>query len=313
MEAQVDQKSVEQRVAVAMGAIEPEPAPTPEPEAPAEAAPTQDAPQTQESTETPPNDYEVVDWDGDQYEIPKKLKDALMREKDYTEKTTALSQTRQAIEAQHKELALFRERQKFEKAMGEHVETLRMIDAYTQHVETQTDWSKLGTDAIVRARVELDQLRARRQQLQQYLEQEGKKFSAQETAEREKLRRESQEALSKQIPKWSDESRTSVEAYVKGLGYPEVALPHMSQLDYTVAYKAMMYDKLQGDRGKVAEKVAVAKSGKPVIATARKVMSSDTAKYLNFRKAVAKAPDQLTRNKLVEERIGDKFNKLLGG
>jgi hypothetical protein len=50
--------------------------------------------------ETSDDDSEEVDYEGEKYKLPKKLKDALLRQQDYTQKTQQVAEQRRAIEAQ---------------------------------------------------------------------------------------------------------------------------------------------------------------------------------------------------------------------
>ena len=59
------------------------------PEADAEGAPDEGQPE---------DDTEEVDWDGAKYRVPKPLKDALLRQADYTRKTQELADQRRTVE-----------------------------------------------------------------------------------------------------------------------------------------------------------------------------------------------------------------------
>ena len=59
------------------------------PEADADGAPDEGQPE---------DDTEEVDWDGAKYRVPKPLKDALLRQADYTRKTQELAEQRRTVE-----------------------------------------------------------------------------------------------------------------------------------------------------------------------------------------------------------------------
>lgn len=257
-----------------------------EPEQPQE--PPQEAPTGEDVAAKPESGKEEpelveIDVDGEIWQVPPKLKERFMAQKDYTSKTTEVANTRRALEAQQKEIALFREQRAFEESVASDLDHLKMMDAYVQHVEKNTEWAKLTTDQIVRARLELDQLRTQRSELAKALQAKQNEFNQKISNEREKLKKESAEVVAKAIPNWNDETRGAVEKYVQSMGYPEVAIPHMSALDYQVAWKAMQYDKIKAET-----KSAVKKTDAPVIApTARKnPMPQQVRAKLDLKNAV---------------------------
>lgn len=208
-----------------------------------------------------------IDVDGETWKVPPKLKDRFMAEKDYTAKTTEIANTRRALDLQAKEVALFQEQRAFEKSIEADVDRLKMFDAYIQHTKSSTNWASLTTDQVVRAKLELDQLAEQRNELAQTLKGKHNEFSQKLNGERSKLKESAKEILSKAIPNWSDETRSSVEKYAQSLGYAEVAVQNMSALDAQIAWKAMQYDKLKAETKNAVKKAADA----PVIApTARK-------------------------------------------
>jgi hypothetical protein len=220
-------------------------------------------------TEEPKTEPELVevDLDGEVWQVPAKIKDRIMAEKDYTAKTTEIANTRRVLETQAKEVALFNEQRTFEQSIGPDLDRLKMFDAYIQHTKANTNWASLTTDQVVRARLELDQLAEQRNELAQALDAKRKEFTDKLSGERAKLKESAKEILSKAIPNWSDETKASVEKYAQSFGYPEVAVQNMSALDTQIAWKAMQYDKLKAETKSAVKKASDA----PVIApTARK-------------------------------------------
>jgi hypothetical protein len=251
-----------------------------------EAQQGEDAPALEESEEAPADQPELVEVeiDGETWQVPPKIKERMLAHADYTKKTTETANTRRLLEVQQKEVALFREQRAFEESVAADLDNLKMLDAYVQHVERNTEWAKLTTDQIVRARLELDQLKAQRGELANVLKGKRDEFSQKMSGEREKLKKESAEVVSKAIPNWNDEARSSVEKYVQSLGYPELATASMSALDYQVAWKAMQYDKIKAETKTAFKKAADA----PVIAqSARKTaMPKQVRAKLELKNAV---------------------------
>lgn len=275
-----------------------------EPKAPEqEAEPEQAGEDAQAHEESEPELFEI-ELQGEKYSVPASVRDAIMREADYTQKTTELANTRRAIEAQQKELALVAERRKFDASVADDVKNLELIEAYLAN-QQRTDWTRLDHAQKVDLQLEINQLSLRRDELRQSLNAKWTEYKTKEDAERSKLRKEASDALAKSIPSWSDETRTAIEKYAISLGYPELAAQNMSMQDYQVAWKAMQYDKLQADKAS-AVKQASQKQGKVLTPGPRKTMSDKTAKYLNYRKQMKSAnPSQ--KRALLADRIADKF------
>ena len=270
-------------------------------EAPEEGS--EEGPEVEESQD----DSVEIEFDGEKYQVPPKLKDALMREQDYTAKTTELSQTRKAVELQQRELVLSQSRQQFEQSVAEQVDQLKMLDAYIKHVNQNTNWSEMSFDQIVRTKLEIDQLKDQKAEIEQTVQNAWNQFQAQTDEERKKIRSDMESELSKAIPKWS-EVKPDIDKYVQGLGYPEVAVQNMSLTDYQIAYKAMQFDNL-----KTQAKAVKATQGKVITPSSRKTMDKDTKSYLNYRKQLKSATDPKERSKIAEQRIGDKFDRIFGG
>ena len=297
--------SVEDRIADKLDFASEEEPTSDEPEAPegeeAEAEP--------ESEEEAP-EFVEVEFNGQSYQVPPELKDALMRESDYTAKTTETANVRKAVELQQREIAMAQERQQFDQSVAEHVDQLKMLDAYIKHVNQNTDWASLSSEQIVRAKLEIDQLKDQKAEIEKQLNGAWNEFQAKATESRKKLQSEMDSELSKAIPKWS-EVRPEIDKYVAGLGYPEVAVQNMSLLDYQVAHKAMQFDQLKRTASKSVQK-ATDKQGKVITPSSRKTMTQDTKSQLNYRKQLAKTKDPIKRSKIAEDRAGDKMEKLFG-
>lgn len=263
-----------------------------------------ETPEETEPTEQAEPELVEVDIDGEMWQVPAKLKDRIMAEKDYTAKTTEVANTRRALELQQKEVVLFQEQRNFEQSIAPDLDRLKMFDAYIQHTKTSTNWASLTTDQIVRAKLELDQLTEQRAELAQALNAKHKDFTDKLNGERSKLKESAKEVLSKAIPNWSDETKASVEKYAQSMGYPEIAVQNMSALDSQIAWKAMQYDKLKAETKSAVKKAADA----PVIApTARKNAMPQRVRAKLDLKSAAKTGDKAKIASAVDKRLDQLF------
>lgn len=93
-------------------------------------------------------DVEEVEWeDGKKYQVPKALKDALMRDRDYRHKTMELAEQRRDFEAKQAESAaeiVQRERAAFDELRTEHIKIGR-IEARLDELN-KLDWPRMRSE-----------------------------------------------------------------------------------------------------------------------------------------------------------------------
>jgi hypothetical protein len=165
---------------------------------------TQDEAQAEPAVEV--DDSEEVDYEGEKYKVPKKLKDAFLRQADYTVKTQTLAQQKQEFESQQQQ---FVQRQQFQ---NQHIQDVAKVMAIDERLE---QFSKLDLDAIQAAdplqAMTLDrQMRALQQQRNQHVQ-------SIEQAQA-KSAYESSQATARNL----EEARTQLARDIKGFGTPEL-------------------------------------------------------------------------------------------
>lgn len=252
------------------------------------------------------DDSVEVEFNGNSYRVPPELKDALMATSDYTKKTTEVSQLRKAVDLQHKELALFNEQRKFEAAQTADFDRLKMLNAYIAHESNLLgqNWQQMTRDARQDKQFELDRLEKDRNELTNTLKGKYDEFQAKQKVERDKIKSEMTERLSKSIPGWSAETQSALMKYVQDRGIPEVNAQNMSAIEAEIVWESMQYRKLKSE-AKPVLKNAAAPTIKP---SARpNPMPKDTQDKLNYRKALSKTSDPKARQKLAEDRIASIF------
>jgi hypothetical protein len=288
-------------------------APTPdEPETVEAAEETQEPEPTgdeAQQAETPEPSEEVieVEFNGTKYQVPPELKDVLMKSSDYTQKTQSLAQQKRELDLQNQQIALQREESAFQGSVAQELDTLKMLEQYIPYLKSQTNWDSLTTDQFVRKQKEIQDLADQHRELSAAIQGKHQEFKKKMEGERANLKKQATEVLSKAIPGWNDAVRGEVESYIKTLGYPEVAIPNMSSLDYQVAWKAAQYDKIKSGTATAVKKAGEA----PVIkATARKEMPSKVKEMLNTKKVLKTAAPGSTQQKAA---IDKRLSQLFGG
>lgn len=170
---------------------------------------------------------EEVDYEGEKYRLPKKLKDALLRQADYTRKTQEVSEKSRSYEAKEKAL------QEREASAAEHRKEVAQLQYMTDQLEEfdKLDWQRLmledkqnGTNHTLDLQIRMQQLQNQRNKLAQTLQ--GKHDERISKAQREdaKALEDMRTTLQKETKGgWSLEKENSLKSWVVGMGLPAQA------------------------------------------------------------------------------------------
>lgn len=174
------------------------------PEAEADGAPDEGQPE---------DDTEEVDWDGAKYRVPKPLKDALLRQADYTRKTQELAEQRRTVE-QH--FTALTQQAELQQATLEHRVNLRTVEQQLQQFQN-TDWSaysaNYGAEATAAAMASWQQYRDAKAELEGAIaktESEARQISERSTAN---AIAQAEQVLSREIEGWSPQLVTTLAGY----------------------------------------------------------------------------------------------------
>ena len=221
-----------------------------------------------DNTGEPEDDSEEVEYEGERYSLPKKLKEAIMRHSDYTQKTMKLADEAKAYETKNREF------QDFQNAWRESAKdyaTIQTIDARLEqfHKLTPADWNKMMDDDLVQTnklQLEFNQLRYERDQLAQSLsnkENERRIRAQQETAKREE---EGRSVLTREIKGYGPELERNLRDYAVAQGVPGSKELKFTQFPHEtkILHKAFLYDQLKKQAQKPKEAEAEVKPVVPV-------------------------------------------------
>ena len=128
-----------------------------------------EAPEDMEPDE-PEEELDETEFEGKKYRVPKELKDALLRQADYTRKTQEVAEIRRAAES---ERAAIKQSVEADEAADELKSDLRTVDKALKSFEN-VDWAKFAADSPAQAQaymLQYQQLQMQRQQLSGGLEQ----------------------------------------------------------------------------------------------------------------------------------------------
>lgn len=213
--------------------------------------------QPEESSE-PDDDLVDAEYEGKAYKVPKELKEALLRQADYTRKTQEVAEVKKAVEqraqlVQAQEAAIS---QNFEKAAE-----LKQLQAQLSQFD-QVDWQALSDSDPVQAQ----KLLIARQQLERSLGAKAQEFQQaqaqyqQLTAmQRQQLLQEQSVAVKERLPDFSPKVAERIREAVKGYGYSDEELSNVTDARLVhVLHDAMKWRELQANKPAAMKKVAEA-------------------------------------------------------
>jgi hypothetical protein len=241
-----------------------EPEKEPEETEQAEAAPEVDAEDTEatEETEEATPDAGLVEIetdDGEKYQVPTKLKDSFLRQKDYTQKTQELAELRKqaAVALQHQQVI-----SQFEKVIEPEKAELGRIDADLAKYK-QLDWGQLDVETYIKARHQMDTLKERAGELKQAIGQKYEGLKQWREKSVQEVTKSATQYLSQAIPNWGPAAQADARQQAIELGYTEDEMAEVYDPRFVrLAWKAAQFDKIQA--GKPAA-VAKANAAPPVI------------------------------------------------
>jgi hypothetical protein len=259
-----------------------EPAEQPETQEP-EAQEGEEAQATEETAAESEPELVEIEVDGETWQVPPKLKDRFMAQKDYTEKSTETARLKDSLSLQQKEVALFQEQRAFEQSVQDDIDYIKMLDSYIKHEKASTPWATLTTDAAFKKKMELEGLADQRTQKAIELQSKRDAFSAKVKGEREKLKSSANEFLRKAIPSW-DKDWPEVKKFAISLGAPEDELDNYSPIAKQLLWESQQYRKIKAETKVAVKKAATA----PVIAQSarKKPMPKQVRTHFDLKNAV---------------------------
>ena len=264
-----------------------------------------------ESTDSPVTDADLaeVEYEGAKYQVPSKIKDAIMRQSDYTQKTQELADQRRSLE-QARELTIQRQLDaSFSDTIKDEAKQLDMIDAYLSQVG-KTDWQNMSTDQLLRQKIEIDGLKEQRAALKQAIEGKRNNFNNDFQAKLKELRGKSREIASKSIPNFSEDTEKEIRAYAvsKGLTDSEFDNVALDPRSLQILADAAQFAKVKANTGKATESATkAAKVLKPGAASER--MPQDVRAKLDLGKALKTAQSSRDKANAIEAWLAPKFER----
>jgi hypothetical protein len=290
-------RPIEERFADAMG-LENDPTGQPEVQEP-EAEVEQEA----ASEVAEDGDVAEIEYDGETYQVPKSLKDAFLRQQDYTRKTQEVAEHRKAVEAEKESLIkqqqFFQFQQTVQQNNMQHLAKLQQIDSTLKQFEG-LDWNAVIDQDPVQAlklQQQYQSLQTQRQgTLQEYMSIQEQARQVSEQHQTEVLQR-GFEQVKKVIPDYSPETQKQLWQTARGLGYTDQELAGITDPRLVIGlHKIAMYDKIMNSKPEVNRKVAQASPSMKIKAQAPKQSQSDVLK-----KVIRTSKDRQSKHNAIQK------------
>jgi len=230
-----------------------EEAPEPDETEPAEDVEAKEKPEAEAEEEE--DDLEEIELDGEKFSVPKKIKSAIQKNSDYTQKTQAIAEQRRALEEREK---AFQQAAQLHGAEIEKRVEVRAIETQLAAYE-QIDWAALAEsdpghamklsfarDALLRKQAKAS---GELHEVQTY----AKKLSADR---RQQSIAQDAEVLARDIKGWGPELQAKIAQTGAGHGYTEAELEQVTARDIKVLHKAHLWDQLQASKALTTKKVS---------------------------------------------------------
>lgn len=169
-----------------------------------------------ESTEE--DDSEEIEYEGEKFKVPAKLKEAFLRQADYTRKTQEVAELRRQAEAQAESV---KQRETFIQQNVAEVARIHAIDAELAQFQ-QVNWDQLWDSDPVQAgklNQRAQMLQAQRAQTEQVLTQRQAQFLQEQQQQAAMRLQEGQRVLQREIPGWGQEIQDKLRDYALASGW----------------------------------------------------------------------------------------------
>ena len=257
-------------------------------------------------TETVDDGLADLPWDGQTYRVPKPLKDAFMRNEDYTRKTQDLAEQRKSVEVVREIAAQKQLEGAFGETIAQESQELNVIDAYFKQVG-QINWAGMTSEQMMRTKIEMDGIKDRRAALQQSIEAKKGAFHESMNQKFKELRGKARDIASKSIPGFVEQTEKEMTQFAvsQGLTEKEVDSVLLDPRSYSIVWKAMQFDKVQKGTGKAVE--SVTQVLRPGVASDRTPHAANAQR--NFNKAMAEAKGSGEKARIIEQKLAGVFAK----
>ena len=192
------------------------------------------------------SDTETVEFEGKEYNVPQELKDALLRNKDYTIKTQEVAEQRKELDA---------DRDRFQEALQlqtAHTQTYTELGVIDQQLAQFNEidweqWRQTDPNAPTQAQIQLNQLREQRTQTVDKLNSLQTETQQKHQAETARVVEQNRAKVEKSVPNWNQDTEKAVFDYgiKRGLTENQLANTNYDPVLIGILNDARLFDELK--------------------------------------------------------------------
>lgn len=276
-----------------------------EPEQPEAEAPPEQQEQPEEvaaESEAQP-EFQEIEYEGKTYQVPAEIKDAILRQSDYTKKTTEVSERQRALEQKELQLKAVENERKFHEHVKQDINQIQKIDFQIEQWKS-VDVTGMTSEELWKISRQVDQLKEQRQQLSNGINSKWQGFQQEQSTLMQQARAKAEEYVSKSVKGWGPEVQKALTDYGVSQGYTSEEL---SQLSFDARYvntlwKAHQFDKLQTKQ--VQGKVTSIPTVKPGSSNPMPQAVKDNFAY---KKQMASAKTSSQKAAVIQKRLESLF------
>jgi hypothetical protein len=212
-----------------------------------------------EEVEEPEDDSEELEYEGEKYKVPKKLKSGFMMQSDYTKKTQEVAEQRKAIESERQQLA------KEATAQRDHIADIGRVKVFDETLEqySKVDWQTLRAQDPERANAAFQDYMQMRDQRDRLAEKVSGEIQKQRTLAEQQFAKRYEEAsseLARDIKGWNADTASKVRDFAlkNGITVDELREVAVNSKLSKILHKAWLGEQLIAKQ-QTAAKAAVAK------------------------------------------------------
>lgn len=298
------EEAIEDQAADFLFGTEDEYEPAPEPVVEGEES------EVEASDEEEAPEFVEVEYDGQLYEVPPELKDAVLRQADYTTKTQEVATQRKQAEVLLGEIEQARQRFEFAEKVQPRIMEAQMKKAeaeqYQEYLSQYINSPDFNVQNVEQIRERIRQSQHEAETIATEIQKEQQEFQqAQEQAHVELLNKGT-EVLSQKIPGWGEESQKQLRDYGLSNGFTEAELNQLiDPREVETLWKASQYDALQAGKAQAVKKAQSAPAIKP---KARDPKSGKFVKQKKMQNALKSGKlSESEKAKLIGEDIASRF------
>lgn len=227
-------------------------------------------PEQEEQAEQPPEESEEseaqpefaeVEYEGKSYQVPPELKEALLRQSDYTKKTTEVSERQRALEQKELQIRAVENERKFHDTVKDDITQIQKLDFQIEQWKS-VDVTGMSSEELWKISRQVEQLKEKRAELSNGINSKWQTHQGEQQRLAQEALSKAQEHVSKLIKGWGPESQRAIRDYALSEGYTAPELDSLAdpRLVKTL-WKAQQFDKLQAQT--IQGKVKTAPTVKP--------------------------------------------------